>query len=195
MLDTCCNFGLKIEPIIRRTEDNWDIVINTDSDYIVYLLGVPICWKSKSQRSVSLSSSETEFISLLEGAKEIKFIVDVKLLVIVWVDNVGEIFMAEYVTTTSGCTKHVNIWYHYVCEFVALIDCTAFGKSKTPITICQIQIGRSGSLNAVRRLSCFIVTVRKLLVQQQQRIITSGSTRITQSLFKRVYTLAYMLHD
>jgi hypothetical protein len=137
VLDTR-NFGLKIEPIVRKTEDDWDIVIYTDSDYggdkesrisvtgyIVYLLGVPICWKSKSQRSVSLSSSEAEFISLSEGAKEIKFIVqvlmtmgiDVKLPVIVRVDNVGAIFMAENVTT-SGRTKHVDIRYHYVREFV-----------------------------------------------------------------------------
>jgi hypothetical protein len=137
VLDTR-NYGLKIEPIVRKTEDNWDIVIYTDSDYggdkesrisvtgyIVYLLGVPICWKSKSQRSVSLSSSEAEFISLSEGAKEIKFIVqvlmtmgiEVELPVIVRVDNVGAIFMAENVTTT-GRTKHVDIRYHYVREFV-----------------------------------------------------------------------------
>jgi hypothetical protein len=137
VLDTR-NYGLKIEPIVRKTEDNWDIVIYTDSDYggdkesrisvtgyIIYLLGVPICWKSKSQRSVSLSSSEAEFISLSEGAKEIKFIVqvlmtmgiEVELPVIVRVDNVGAIFMAENVTTT-GRTKHVDIRYHYVREFV-----------------------------------------------------------------------------
>jgi hypothetical protein len=48
-------YGLKIEPKISSSEDNWDIVIYTDSDYggdkesrisvtgyIVYLLGVPI---------------------------------------------------------------------------------------------------------------------------------------------------------
>jgi hypothetical protein len=130
--------GLKIEPKISGSGDDWDIVINTDSDYggdkesrisvtgyIVYLLGVPICWKSKSQISVTLSSSEAEFVSLSEGAKEIKFIAQVlitmgitlKLPVIVCVDNVGAIFMAENVTTT-GRTKHVDSRYHYVQEFV-----------------------------------------------------------------------------
>jgi hypothetical protein len=56
VLDTQ-NFGLKIEPIVRKTEDNWEIVIYLDSDYsgdkesrnsmtgyIVYLLGIPISW-------------------------------------------------------------------------------------------------------------------------------------------------------
>jgi hypothetical protein len=128
VLDTK-DYGLKIEPKISSSEDNWDIVIYTDSDYggdkesrisvtgyIVYLLGVPICWKFKSQRLVTLSSSEAEFVSLSEGAKEIKFIVQVlitmgikvKLPVIVLVDNMGAIFMAENVTT-SGRTKHVDI--------------------------------------------------------------------------------------
>jgi hypothetical protein len=137
VLDTR-DLGLKIEPKITGSGDDWDIVIYTDSDYggdkesrisvtgyIVYLLGVPICWKSKSQKSVTLSSSEAEFVSLSEGAKEIKFIAQVlitmgialKLPVIVRVDNVGAIFMAENVTTT-GRTKHVDIRYHYVREFV-----------------------------------------------------------------------------
>jgi hypothetical protein len=43
--------------------------------------------------------------------------IPVKLPVIVRVDNVGAIFMAENVTM-SGRTKHVDIRYHYVREFV-----------------------------------------------------------------------------
>jgi hypothetical protein len=84
VLDTR-NYGLlQIIPIIDKTNNHWDIDIYTNSDYggdkensisvrgyIVYLLGVPICWKSKSQRSVTLSSSKAEFVSLSEGTKEI----------------------------------------------------------------------------------------------------------------------------
>ena len=43
--------------------------------------------------------------------------IPVKLPVIVRVDNVGAIFMAENVTM-SGRTKHVDIGYDYVREFV-----------------------------------------------------------------------------
>jgi hypothetical protein len=32
--------------------------------YIVFLLGVPIFWKLKSQKSVTLSSSKAEYVSL-----------------------------------------------------------------------------------------------------------------------------------
>jgi hypothetical protein len=93
--------------------------------YILYVLGVAVVWKSKAQRSVTLSSSEAEYVALSEAAKEIKFVVlillsmgiRVKLPVIVRVDNVGAIFMTEN-TATTGRTKHVDIRYRFVNEYV-----------------------------------------------------------------------------
>jgi len=74
---------------------------------------------------VTLSSSEAEFVALSEAAKEIKFIVqvllsigiEVEMPIIVRVDNVGAIFMAENVSTSSR-TKHVDVRYHFVREFI-----------------------------------------------------------------------------
>ena len=43
--------------------------------------------------------------------------IKVKLLIIMRVDNVRAIFMAESLTTSQH-TKHVDIHYHFVCEFV-----------------------------------------------------------------------------
>jgi len=91
----------------------------------IFLMGVPISWKSHAQQSVMLSSSEAKFMALLEAAKEIKFIVQVMLSIgikvempiVVHEDNVGAIFMAENVST-SGHTKHVDICYHYVRKFI-----------------------------------------------------------------------------
>jgi len=62
---------------------------------------------------------------LLEAVKAIKFVVQVLELIgvkvmfpiIVWVDNVGAIFMAKNVTNSQR-TKHVDIQYHFVQEFV-----------------------------------------------------------------------------
>jgi hypothetical protein len=137
VLDTR-NFGLKIEPKAHNDGDDWVMVAYTDSDYagdkdnrisvggfIIFLLGVPIMWRSKAQRSVSLSSAEAEFCSLSDAAKEIKFVyqilmsmgIAVKLPIIVRVDNVGAIFMTENVSTNSR-TKHVDVRYHFVREFV-----------------------------------------------------------------------------
>ena len=81
-------------------------------------MGVPLTWKSKSQRSVTLSSSEAEYMALSEVAKEIKFVyqllqsigIDIELPITVKVDNVGAIFMSEN-TLTSGRTKHVDVRY------------------------------------------------------------------------------------
>jgi hypothetical protein len=93
--------------------------------YIIFLLGVPILWKSKAQRSVTLSSAEAEFGALSEAAKDIKFVaqvlesmgIKVELPIVVRVDNVGAIFMSENVSTTSR-TRHVDVRYHYVREYV-----------------------------------------------------------------------------
>ena len=40
-----------------------------------------------------------------------------KLPIIVYVDNVGSIFITNNITTT-GCTKHVDICYKYVTDYV-----------------------------------------------------------------------------
>ena len=81
--------------------------------------------KSKSQISITLSSSEAEYVALLEAAKEIKFVyqlllsigIQVQLPIVMRVDNVGAIFMSEN-TSTSGRTKHIDIRYWYVNEMI-----------------------------------------------------------------------------
>ena len=88
-------------------------------------MGVPVLWRSKAQRSVTLSSSEAEYVALSEAVKDIKFVfqllmclgIKVELPIIVQVDNVGAIFMSENVSTT-GRTKHVDIRYHFVREYI-----------------------------------------------------------------------------
>ena len=136
VLDTK-EYGLRISP--RLEPDNrWSIEAYSDSDwagdkdtrlsvsgFVIYLLGVPICWRSKQQRSVALSSSEAEYIALSEAAKEVKFVyqvlesmgIKVKMPIVIKVDNVGAMFMAENVNT-SARTRHVDIRYQYVREFI-----------------------------------------------------------------------------
>eukprot|EP00956_Cyclotella_meneghiniana_P000877 scaffold1009_cov67-Cyclotella_meneghiniana.AAC.1 len=129
--------GLRIEPTFGDSGP-WDLVCYSDSDYagdpdsrrsvsgfILYLKGVPISWRSKAQRSVTLSSSEAEWVALSEAVKEIMFVlqllesmkIKVKLPVTVRVDNVGAIFMSKNIST-SNRTKHVDIRTKYVNEYV-----------------------------------------------------------------------------
>ena len=129
-------FCLKLNPIHESEE--WDLVCYSDSDwagdpenrisvtgFIIYLLGAPICWRSKGQKGVTLSSREAEYVAMSEAVKEIRFIfyllkgmgVEVKLPIIVRCDNVGAIFMAE--NSSSGVrTRHVDTRYHFVREHV-----------------------------------------------------------------------------
>jgi Reverse transcriptase (RNA-dependent DNA polymerase) len=133
------HFGLRIQPKLPDKEGNWQLTVYTDSDwagdkenrhsvsgYAIFLLDVPVLWKSKLQRTVALSSSEAEYYAISEAAKEIRFVyqildsmgIKITLPIIVNVDNVGAIFMTENVTATSR-TRHVDARYHYVREFVA----------------------------------------------------------------------------
>jgi hypothetical protein len=68
-------------------------------------MNVPVCWRSKAQRGVRLTSSEAEYVAMSEAAKEIKFIyyllreigIEVNLPITVKTDNVGAMFMAQNV--------------------------------------------------------------------------------------------------
>ena len=132
------DYGIKIEPKMPQQDGLWTMVMYTDSDYagdkdsrksvsgfILFLMNVPVLWRSKAQKSVTLSSAEAEYVSLSEAAKEIKFVyqilitmgLKVKTPVVVRVDNIGAIFMSENISTTSR-SKHVDIRYKYVNEMV-----------------------------------------------------------------------------
>ena len=135
MLDTK-EKGLRIEP--RGRINKWDLVVLSNSNYagdqetrisvsgfILYLMRVASSWRTKGQKSVTLSSSEAELVALSETAKEVNFVVHilllmkmaVEILVVVQVNNVWAIFMTENVTACSHMW-HVDICYHFVREFV-----------------------------------------------------------------------------
>jgi hypothetical protein len=91
--------------------------------FILYLMNVPVCWRSKSQKGVTLSSTETEYVAVSEAVKEVKFIyyllfdigIEVELPIIVKTDNVGSMLMAQ--NSSSGVrTRHVDTRYHLVRE-------------------------------------------------------------------------------
>jgi len=123
------DYGLKIKPMIDDTHNAWSITVFSNSNYAgdakthvsltgfcIFLLGVPICWQSKGQRSVTLSSSKAKYVALSEVATEVKFVaqvmmsmgIPVKFLIIVRVDNIGAISMPENITTSQRM-KHVDI--------------------------------------------------------------------------------------
>ena len=68
--------------------------------YVIYSCGVPVAWKSKSMRSVVLSTPEAEYVVISEVVKEIKQLLEsmdvkVPLPIKVRVDNIGAIWLAN----------------------------------------------------------------------------------------------------
>jgi hypothetical protein len=71
--------------------------------FIVYPQNVPVCWRSKAQRGVTLSSSEAEYVAMSAAVKEIRFIyfslkdigIEVELPIVVKSDNIGALFMSQ----------------------------------------------------------------------------------------------------
>jgi hypothetical protein len=116
--------------------DEWFIKVYSDSDwagdkvtrksvsgYMVFFNGALVCWRSKSQHCISLSSSETEMYALTEAVKEIPFLVQVllfigvkiKLPVQVKVDNMGAIYMSEN-SAPSARTRHADIRQKFTAD-------------------------------------------------------------------------------
>ena len=93
--------------------------------YILEFCGAPIAWKSKGGKSVTLSSTESEYVAISELAKEILFVkqvlesigIKVQLPIVVGVDNVGAIYLANN-HTTSQRTKHIDIRHHFVRQYI-----------------------------------------------------------------------------
>ena len=109
------NLGLRLKRTGNSNEP-WEIVCFSNNDYagdpvskrsisgfVLYVLDIPVSWRSKSQKSISLSSSEVEHITLTEAVREVMFVpkllestqIVVKYPVMVRVDNIGAIFMAS----------------------------------------------------------------------------------------------------
>jgi hypothetical protein len=92
---------------------------------VILLCETPILWKSQSQRTVSLSSTKAEYYATAEAAKEIKFVTQVleslnlkvDKPIIVHIDNVGAIFVAENASATKN-TRHIDACYHFVHEYI-----------------------------------------------------------------------------
>ena len=88
-------------------------------------MGCPIAWRSRSQKSVALSSTEVEYYGMSDLVTEIIFIkntleflgIKVELPIVVQVDNIGAIYLADN-ATLSNHTKHIDTRYHYTRDYV-----------------------------------------------------------------------------
>ena len=130
------NFGLKLKPNKKKElfylEGISDSEYAGDKDtrisvygYQLYFCGAPISWKSKSGKSVTLSSTEAEYFATSEIAKEAIFAkqviesmgIQLEFPITIKVDNTGAIYIANNYTTGQR-TKHIDVRAHFVREYI-----------------------------------------------------------------------------
>ena len=121
-----CNDGIwKLEALSDSDFANDKDTRYSVYGYIIYFCGVPVACKSKSMKSVVLSTTDAEYVAVSEVVKEIKFlyqmlrsmVIKVPLPIKVQVDNVGAILLANN-SSVSERTKHVDLRVHFVRDMI-----------------------------------------------------------------------------
>ena len=128
--------GIVLKPDLKTVRLNLKIYVDAefagDQDnqrsimgWLIYLNDTLVGWDSKAMSGVTLSSTETEYVSMSEGLKDLKFIymslkylkMKVNLPTILLLNNIGEIEMLD-LKTNKYRTKHVDTRYHWIRGFI-----------------------------------------------------------------------------
>lgn len=115
-------------PMVGYSDADWAGCImdrRSFSGYVFILGAAAISWKSQKQRTVALSSTEAEYVSLSEAAKEALYLRRLLLElglrrmaeVRLHVDNQGAQYL-EIDPVHHARTKHIDIRHHFVREAV-----------------------------------------------------------------------------
>jgi len=107
-------------------------------------------WNSRAQKTVALSSTEAEYMSLSDTSRQLVWIkslfteLGIKLSPIpLCGDNQGSIFMASN-PVQEKCIKHIDIRYHYIREVVKdkKIELFFIDGSENPADMFTKNLGR-----------------------------------------------------
>ena len=101
------------------------------SGYVMEMGGGPICWASKKQVVVALSTTEAEYLALCFAARQVLWLrsllqelgCPVEGPSVLYCDNQGTIYCAQDPKAHSRM-KHIEVQYHFVrhCVNTRLID-------------------------------------------------------------------------
>ena len=111
-----------------HTDSDWagcKTTRRSTSGYAIFLDKGPICWRSKMQSIVALSTCEAEYIALVECIKEILWLlqhlqvlgVAVNLPVVIGIDNQAAIALAKNPVLHEK-TKHIDTRHHFIRQAV-----------------------------------------------------------------------------
>ena len=116
---------------IGFSDSDWASDIETRrsvTGYIFSMCGGPISWQSKLQRTVALSSAESEYMAACASAQEAVYLrqllcdvfgLDTTAPTTLYMDNQSALAMAQN-PINSARNKHIDIRYHFLRERVAL---------------------------------------------------------------------------
>ena len=113
--------------LIGFADSDWasdPITRKSTTGYLVKLANGVICWNSRAQKSIALSSTEAEYMSLGDTCRQIVWIrslffeLGIKLKPIpLCGDNQGSIFLASNPVQEKRI-KHIDLRHHYIREIV-----------------------------------------------------------------------------
>jgi hypothetical protein len=95
------------------------------SGQVFVMAGAPVCWASKRQATVALSTVEAEYISLTRAAQQLKWMyswmaevgMKQELPGVLYGDNRGAVDLTK-TTKSHSKVKHIDIRHHYIRELV-----------------------------------------------------------------------------
>ena len=132
-----CGFGIMYQ---RGTTVGISLEVFTDADYAtsratdsrsvsggtIMCAGACVCWFSKTQKCVTLSTSEAEYVALDDAVKELLFLREVWRFMIpgkgmpcfpVFEDNQGALQLSKNPVSNSN-SKHIDVRHHFLRELV-----------------------------------------------------------------------------
>ena len=97
---------------------------HSTSGSVFLLAGGAICWASRRQPTISLSSTEAEYKAASDTCRQMTWLrtfsdelgYDMNFPTPLFLDNRGLIFLSVN-PVIERRTKHVEIWYHYIREY------------------------------------------------------------------------------
>jgi hypothetical protein len=113
--------------LIVYTDSDWasdPVTRKSTTGYLVKLADGVFCWNSRVQKSIALSSTEAEYMSLCDTSRQLVWIrslfteLGINLQPIpLCGDNQGSIFLSSNPVQEKQI-KHIDLRHHYICEVI-----------------------------------------------------------------------------
>src|SRR5216684_7355651 len=126
--------------LLAYADSDWasdPITRKSTSGYIVKLAGAVCSWNTHAQKTIALSSTEAEYMSLSDTSRQLVWVrnlfseLGIELApVLLYGDNQGVIFITSNPVQEKR-SKHIDLCYHYIRDVVQLDKVELFFVEET----------------------------------------------------------------